>query len=56
MILPASYIGGPRNMRQNFQDSMAVVRDKGKPDLFITMTCNPNWKEIKDQLLRSNSI
>ena len=23
----------------------------GNPDCFITMTCNPNWKEIQDQLL-----
>ncbi|XP_075494884.1 uncharacterized protein LOC142532481 [Primulina tabacum] len=29
---------------------MALVRTFGKPDLFITMTCNPEWKEIKDNL------
>lgn len=29
---------------------MALVRSFGKPDLFITMTCNPEWKEIKDNL------
>jgi hypothetical protein len=23
----------------------------GKPDLFITITCNPNWREIKKNLL-----
>ena len=28
-------------MMQNYQDAMAIVRSKGKPDLFITMTCNP---------------
>lgn len=26
---------------------MAVVRKYGNPDFFITMTCNPNWKEIR---------
>ena len=26
---------------------MAIVRAKGRPDLFITMTCNPKWKELK---------
>jgi ATP-dependent DNA helicase PIF1 len=26
---------------------MALVRKFGKPDLFITMTSNPNWEEIK---------
>lgn len=29
---------------------MAIVRKYGKPDLFITMTCNPNWEEIKEAL------
>ncbi|KAL5723595.1 DNA helicase [Ranunculus cassubicifolius] len=29
---------------------MAVVQKFGKPDLFVTMTCNPNWKEIQDEL------
>jgi hypothetical protein len=30
---------------------MARVRKFGKPDLFITFTCNPKWKEITDTLL-----
>ncbi len=30
---------------------MAVVRVKGKPSLFITMTCNPDWPEIQCELL-----
>ena len=30
---------------------MAVVREYGKPDLFVTVTCNPNWSEIKYELL-----
>ncbi len=51
IILPASHYGGPRFMRKHFQDAMAIVRDKGKPDLFITITCNLNWKEIKNSLL-----
>ncbi|XP_074292530.1 uncharacterized protein LOC141619414 [Silene latifolia] len=29
---------------------MALVQKYGKPDLFITMTCNPNWPEIKAEL------
>ena len=51
IILPATTIGSPRYMHQRFQDSMALVRKFGKPDLFITMTCNPNWAEIKSELL-----
>ena len=29
---------------------MAIVRSQGKPDLFIKMTCNPSWREIRDNL------
>ena len=35
---------------QNYQDDMAIVCSKRKPDLFIIMTCNPNWREIRDNL------
>lgn len=34
-------------MQLNFQDSIAVCRDYGHPDLFITFTCNPKWPEIR---------
>ncbi|KAB2620482.1 hypothetical protein D8674_043012 [Pyrus ussuriensis x Pyrus communis] len=30
---------------------MTLVQKFGKPDLFITMTCNPTWEEIKSELL-----
>ena len=40
-------------MRQRYHDAMAIVVKKGKPDLFITFTCNPNWPEIKDNLYPS---
>jgi hypothetical protein len=51
MILPSSHTGSPRHMFQLFQDSMAICRTHHKPDLFITMTCNPNWPEITSALL-----
>ena len=38
-------------MQQNYQDAMAIVANHGKPDLFITMTCNPKWREITENLL-----
>lgn len=50
VILPSSFIGGPRSMNQMFQDCMAIVRVLGKPDLFITFTCNPKWKEIVESV------
>ncbi|XP_071909310.1 uncharacterized protein [Coffea arabica] len=51
VILPASFIGGPRDMRRRYVDAMALVQKFGKPDLFITMTCNPSWPEIKQHML-----
>jgi hypothetical protein len=56
VILPASHIGSPRDMHSRFQDAMACVRKYGKPHLFITMTCNPTWKEIEDELLPGQKV
>ena len=53
VILPSSFIGGPRFMKKLYQDAMAVVRCMGKPTYFITMTCNPKWLEIQGELLGS---
>lgn len=38
-------------MWTQYQDTMAIVRALGKPDLFITITCNPKWCEITELLL-----
>ncbi|KAL6581116.1 hypothetical protein OROMI_007039 [Orobanche minor] len=51
VMLPASFQGGPRNLRCRYMNALALVQKYGKPDFFITMTCNPKWKEIQDQLL-----
>lgn len=37
-------------MNQRYQDAMSLVQKYGKPDIFLTMTCNPNWEEIKTEL------
>ena len=34
---------------------MAIVRKFGKPDLFITMKCNPNWREIQENVLQGQT-
>ena len=47
VVLPSTFTGGPRNMIKKFADAMAAVRKMGKPDLFLTMTCNPGWPEIQ---------
>ena len=51
VILPSTFSGSPRNMIQKYQDSMTIAYNFGQPDLFLTMTCNPNWKEIQENLL-----
>jgi len=51
-VLPSTFEGSPRNMQQRYQDAMAVVRKMGKPDLFITMTANPKWPIIVQELER----
>ncbi|XP_020265198.1 uncharacterized protein LOC109840825 [Asparagus officinalis] len=47
IILPSSFTGGNRYMTQNYQDAIALCRVLGNPDLFITITANPKWQEIK---------
>jgi len=51
IILSSTFTGSTRYMQQLYQDSMAIVREFGKPDLFVTVTCNPTWPEIADELL-----
>ncbi|KAI5421655.1 hypothetical protein KIW84_045183 [Lathyrus oleraceus] len=50
-ILPSSFIGGRRDMTQRYEDGMAIVLNGGKPNIFLTMTCNPFWSEITSELL-----
>lgn len=38
-------------MQEYAQDAMTYVRHYGRPDLFVTFTCNQNWSEIKDNLM-----
>ena len=45
-ILPSTYIGGDRYMRQQLHDIIAISNKVGHPDIFLTMTCNPQWPEI----------
>ena len=51
VILPSTFQGSPRNMHQNYQDAMTIVKKFGKPDIFLTMTANRNWPEVRENLL-----
>ncbi len=48
IYLPSSFMGSPRMQRKLIADGLAVVRRLGKPTYFITITCNPNWPEIRN--------
>ena len=49
-ILPSTFTGSTRCMQQHLQDALAINRFYGGGDLFVTMTANPSWPEIKDAL------
>lgn len=55
IILPSSFTGGFRYMQQNYQDSLAVCKEYGHPDLFITFTSNPKWDEVQEAVRSSGS-
>ncbi|KAK6012894.1 hypothetical protein OSTOST_21926 [Ostertagia ostertagi] len=42
-------------MQQAYQDAMAIVARYGKPTYFLTITCNPQWKEIQENLFHGQS-
>jgi Helitron helicase-like domain at N-terminus len=56
IFLPSSYLGGPRDMHQRYLDGMAIARHFKKIDIFLTMTANPNWIEIKRELLPGQTV
>ena len=54
-ILPSTHSGGDRYMRQYMHDIIAISNKIGHPDTFLTVTCNPNWPEIRRALLGDNT-
>lgn len=42
IILLTSFIRGPRDMRRCYTDAMTLIEHFRKPDIFLTMTCNPS--------------
>ncbi len=51
IILLSSFVSSPRQMYQLYQNAMAIISHFGKPDLFVTFTCNPKWPEVTRELL-----
>ncbi|GAA0187450.1 hypothetical protein LIER_34738 [Lithospermum erythrorhizon] len=46
----------PKDMRHRHLDSMSLVQEYGRKDLFFTITCNSNWPEIKDCLAQGEEV
>lgn len=49
-LLPATFHGSPMKRKRDTEDALAVVNRRGRPHLMITVTCNPLWPEIVDNL------
>ncbi|XP_076923639.1 uncharacterized protein LOC143585837 [Bidens hawaiensis] len=55
-VLPSYFVGGPRYMYKHYQDALAICRVHGKPQYFITFTCNVKWPEIERYMSRFPSL
>lgn len=55
VILPSTFLGGPRHLHEYTQDALTYVRHGGKPTFFITFTFNPNCKEMKENLFEGQN-
>jgi hypothetical protein len=56
MLLPATFTGSPRWYHALFLDALALPTAFHLPDLFITVTCNPEWPEFARVLPVGSSI
>ncbi|XP_076057180.1 uncharacterized protein LOC143034695 [Oratosquilla oratoria] len=54
IVLPPTFVGGPRYMKQRQQDALAYVTAYGSPDYFITFTMNPKWPDLTEVLDKFN--
>ena len=48
--LPSTFLGSRAWISENVANALAICRDLGNPSLFITITTNPKWLEIVEQL------
>ena len=54
-FLADSFTGAPRHLKALSLNALAVVTELGQPTVFITLTVNPKWKEIEEQLLEGQT-
>ena len=51
MILPHHFVGSPRFYRELYLNSLEICRRLGAPTLTLTFTANPNWPEVRRNIL-----
>ena len=51
MVLSSTHVGSERYMREKMHDIIAISNSIGHPDVFLTMTYNPQWPEIEESRL-----
>ena len=56
VYLPASVPGSFRYQQRFFHDTLYIASRLGNPHLFITMTANPHWPEIRNALRPGESV
>jgi hypothetical protein len=50
VILPPSYSNGPRHLNNNYYNTIQLGVKEGAAHYFLTVTCNPFWPEIQENL------
>jgi hypothetical protein len=50
VVLPPSFKGSPRYYNECFYDAINIANSIDSPCIIATMTCNPEWKEITENL------
>jgi len=54
-FLSQSFHGSRRHLLSLAQNALCLVSEYGRPTLFITLTCNPYWPEIKSMLIEGQT-
>lgn len=47
VFMPSSFPGTYRYSQRNYHDALFISSEGGNPHLFLTMTANPHWPEIR---------
>jgi hypothetical protein len=54
-FLSQSHHGSRRHLRSLAHNALCIVSEYGRPSIFITLTCNPFWVEIQEQLFEGQT-